>query len=133
MLQRQPLPILMLCWLQTATQQFPPDLPRSRSSNYFHLHQEKYFWSHEHRQHFKPNHQEGCSQRHLGHDNLITGTWEIASDSPALQGTERVSLVWGCHQGKGSISCCDTDCAETEAVEGRIVPSHTNLSPSKVD
>lgn len=133
MLQRQPLPILMLCWLQTATQQFLPDLPRSRSSNYFHLHQEKYFWSHKHRQHLKTNHQEGCSQRDLRHDSLITETWEISSDSPALQGTEGMSQVGGWHQRKGSISCCDTDSAETEHVEGSIMPSHINLCPLKAD
>lgn len=65
----------------------------------------------------------------VGEAALITVTWEISSDSGALQGTGGASLAGVCNQEKDSISCPDTASTETEDLAGSKMPSNINLLP----
>lgn len=65
----------------------------------------------------------------VGEAALITVTWEISSDSGALQGTGGASLAGVCNQEEDSISCPDTASTETEDLAGSKMPSNINLLP----
>lgn len=122
--QRQP-PGLALCWLHAAAQPFLPDLPRSGTSHYFHLHREKYFWSREHRQPFRKSTRRVPSA--IREATLITAIREISSDCCEERG-ERLRLGL-CNQGRDSISLRDTAGAQTEDLADSTVPSGIYLVP----
>lgn len=70
--------------------------PEAEASNYFHLHQEKYFWSHKQSQHLeKKKTPGGFPVLDDPGGSTITVTWEISSDWGALQGLGSVSGARG--------------------------------------